>query len=283
MTVKIIDGKCVAAGFIEEAKKQTSILKASGVTPGLAVVLVGNDPASQIYVNLKAKACQEVGINSQVLRLPAHTTEKELLQLLRELNNQADVHGILVQLPLPGQIRTQEVIKAISPLKDVDGFHPVNTGLLWEGNPRFVPCTPLGCLKLLDAYGCELAGKHAVVVGRSNIVGKPMVALLLQRNATVSVCHSHTKDLYVITRQADVLIAAAGQPHLLGAEAVKSGAFVLDVGTNRLPSGKLVGDVDFEGVREKAGYLSPVPGGVGPLTIAMLLLNTIKAVKYRDE
>lgn len=277
MSCQLIDGKAVAAKIRQQLKAKVAEYEQLGNVPGLAVILVGEDPASTIYVRNKEKACQEVGIKSEVLRLPASTSEAELLKLVEELNGRKDIHGILVQLPLPEGIREEKIIEAISPAKDVDGFHPVNTGKLMIGRPRLVPCTPLGCLYLIQDTGYDLTGKKAVVVGRSNIVGKPMAALLIQANATVTVCHSKTKDLAEITRQADVLVVAIGRANFITGEMVKPGALVLDVGMNRLPNGKLAGDVEFDSVSQVAGWLTPVPGGVGPMTIAMLLNNTIEA------
>lgn len=276
MAAAILDGKKAAQEIRASLKEEVARLKARGLTPGLAVVLVGEDPASKVYVKQKEKACREAGIASQVYRLPEDTSEESLLQLIQELNADRAVHGILVQLPLPGRLDANRVIQAIDPAKDVDGFHPLNVGRLAVGLPAPVPCTPRGIIHLLDAYGIPIAGRHAVVVGRSNIVGKPLAQLLLARNATVTVCHSKTVDLASLTRTADILVAAAGKPRLITRGMVKPGAVVVDVGINRLPEG-LVGDVDFEAVREVAGYITPVPGGVGPLTIAMLLKNTLEA------
>lgn len=276
MAAAILDGKKAAQEIRASLKEEVARLKARGLTPGLAVVLVGEDSASKVYVKQKEKACREAGIASQVYRLPEDTSEESLLQLIQELNADRAVHGILVQLPLPGRLDANRVIQAIDPAKDVDGFHPLNVGRLAVGLPAPVPCTPRGIIHLLDAYGIPIAGRHAVVVGRSNIVGKPLAQLLLARNATVTVCHSKTVDLASLTRTADILVAAAGKPRLITRGMVKPGAVVVDVGINRLPEG-LVGDVDFEAVREVAGYITPVPGGVGPLTIAMLLKNTLEA------
>lgn len=276
MAAKILDGKKAAQEIRASLKEEVARLKARGLTPGLAVVLVGEDPASKVYVKQKEKACREAGIASQVYRLPEDTSEESLLQLIQELNADRAVHGILVQLPLPGRLDANRVIQAIDPAKDVDGFHPLNVGRLAVGLPAPVPCTPRGIIHLLDAYSIPIAGRHAVVVGRSNIVGKPLAQLLLARDATVTVCHSKTVDLASLTRTADILVAAAGKPRLITRGMVKPGAVVVDVGINRLPEG-LVGDVDFEAVREVAGYITPVPGGVGPLTIAMLLKNTLEA------
>ena len=283
MSCEIIDGKAIAAKIRESLKQQATEVRRRCMVPGLAVVLVGEDPASKVYVSHKEKACQEVGIKSEVLRLPATIGEEELLHVVNDLNLRQDIHGILVQLPLPSAIREEKIIAKISPLKDVDGFHPVNMGSLLIGRPRLIPCTPLGCLKLIQELGYDLAGKRAVVVGRSNIVGKPMAALLLQANATVTVCHSRTKDLADVTREADVLVVAIGKANFITGSMVKEGALVLDVGMNRLPNGKLAGDVDYESVSQVAGWLTPVPGGVGPMTIAMLLNNTLEAFSYVAE
>lgn len=283
MSCQIIDGKAIAAKIREQLTRRVAEVGQQGVAPGLAVILVGEDPASKVYVSHKEKACQEVGIKSEVLRLPATTSEEELLQVVNDLNLRQDIHGILVQLPLPSAIREEKIIAKISPLKDVDGFHPVNMGSLLIGRPRLIPCTPLGCLKLIQDLGYDLAGKRAVVVGRSNIVGKPMAALLLQANATVTVCHSRTKDLAEVTREADVLVVAIGKANFITGSMVKEGALVLDVGMNRLPNGKLAGDVEFDSVSQVAGWLTPVPGGVGPMTIAMLLNNTLEAFSYVTE
>jgi methylenetetrahydrofolate dehydrogenase (NADP+)/methenyltetrahydrofolate cyclohydrolase len=283
MAARIIDGKAIAAEIRTEVKTRTKELLHKGLVPGLAVVLVGEDPASQIYVGHKAKACQEAGIKSEVIRLGERTSEEELLEVVRTLNQRADIHGILVQLPLPAQIREAKVIEALDPGKDVDGFHPVNAGRLFTGRPRLIPCTPAGCLELIKKTGLEIAGKNAVVVGRSNIVGKPMAALLLQEHATVTVCHSRTRELARITGNADILVVAVGKAEFITGEMIKPGAVVLDVGMNRLPSGKLAGDVEFSSASETAGWLTPVPGGVGPMTIAMLLKNTLEAMSYGKE
>ncbi|MDI3538817.1 MAG: methylenetetrahydrofolate dehydrogenase / methenyltetrahydrofolate cyclohydrolase [Bacillota bacterium] len=276
MAAKILDGKKVAEEIKTSLKEEVTRLKARGLTPGLAVVLVGEDPASKVYVKQKEKACEEVGFASQVYRLPEDTSEESLLQLINELNDDRAVHGILVQLPLPGHLDANQVIQAINPAKDVDGFHPFNVGRLAAGLAAPVPCTPRGIIHLLEAYNIPIAGRHAVVVGRSNIVGKPLAQLLLARDATVTVCHSKTGNLTSFTRTADILVAAVGRPRLITRDMVKLGAVVVDVGINRLPEG-MVGDVDFEAVREVADYITPVPGGVGPLTIAMLLRNTLEA------
>lgn len=277
MPAQIIDGKTIAWELREEIKAQVNKLQGKGFVPSLAVILVGTDPASQIYVNNKAKACQECGIKSQVIRLPHSTKEEDLLQLIRQLNEAKDVHGILVQLPLPNQIREKVVIEAINPLKDVDGLHPENVGKLWTGNPYLKPCTPYGCLYLIQKSIKDIRGKRAVVVGRSNLTGRPMAALLLKENATVTLCHSYTQNLPSITRAADILVVAIGKPAFITGEMIKPGALVLDVGMNRLPDGKLVGDVDFATASERAGWITPVPGGVGPMTIAMLMQNTLEA------
>jgi methylenetetrahydrofolate dehydrogenase (NADP+)/methenyltetrahydrofolate cyclohydrolase len=277
---QIIDGKMVAEhlrkGIAEEVNK---LKRETGLVPGLAAVLVGDNPASQIYVRNKRKACEEVSIYSEEYKLPEETAESYLLTLIEKLNHDEKIHGILVQLPLPKQINEARILRTVSPLKDIDGFHPENVGLLVEGNPRFIPCTPHGVIKLLDYYGIEIQGKEAVVVGRSNIVGKPVSLLLLHRHATVTICHSRTKSLGEVTRRADILVAAIGRARLITEDMVKEGAVVIDVGINRLPDGKLAGDVDFENVCNKASFITPVPGGVGPMTIAMLLWNTFSAAK----
>ena len=280
LSAQIIDGFGVAQSIKKEIKRKTDILKTRGITPGLAVILVGEDPASQIYVGYKIGACQEVGFYSETVRMPEAVTEEEVLQVVARLNERPDIHGFLVQLPLPPQIREEKVIAAIDPAKDVDGLHPVNLGRLLSGRPRLIPCTPLGCMRLIETLKYDLGGKRAVLVGRSNIVGKPLAVLLLHRNATVTVCHSHTANLAQITREADVLVAAVGKPHFITGEMIKPGALVLDVGINRLPSGKVTGDVDFPSACEVAGFITPVPKGVGPMTIAMLLNNTLEAVAY---
>lgn len=281
MTAIRIDGNVLAEKVRGRIAADVAALKARGITPGLAVVLVGEDPASQVYVRNKVAACGKVGMHSVMQRLPATTTEAELLALIDALNKDAAIHGILVQLPLPKHIAEKKVLEAVAAHKDVDGFHAENVGALMIGEPRFVSCTPAGCMEMLKDIGMtDLRGKHAVVVGRSNIVGKPMAMLLLHANATVTICHSGTKDLAAVCRLADVLVAAVGRPRFITADMVKPGAVVIDVGINRLPEsegGKLVGDVDFAGVNEVAGYLTPVPGGVGPMTITMLLQNTLVA------
>ena len=278
MPAQIIDGRAIAQKLREQIKNRVEKINESGIIPGLAVVLVGDDPASQIYVNNKVKACRECNIKSEVIKLPVTTSEEYLLQEIENLNQRTDVHGILVQLPLPNQIRERVIIEALKPEKDVDGLHPFNQGKLFAGNPGLVPCTPYGCLKLIESTGTAISGKKAVIIGRSNLVGKPMAALLLKENATVTICHSRTQNLASITQSADILVVAIGQPNFITVEMVKPGSLVLDVGINRLPNGKLTGDVDFPAVRERAAWLSPVPGGVGPLTITMLLENTLGAV-----
>lgn len=277
MGATIIDGKALSEQIREGLKREVARLAEQGVVPGLTVVLVGDDPASQIYVRNKAASCEKIGIRSEVIRLPGDTAEAELLSIIDGLNRNPGVHGILVQLPLPGHISEEKVLLAISPEKDVDGFHPVNVGNLSIGREGFLPCTPAGCIELIRSTGTKIAGKHAVVIGRSNIVGKPMGVLLLRENATVTVCHSRTRDIEAITRQADILVAAVGKANLVKKDWVKPGAVVIDVGMNRLADNKLAGDVDFAEVREVAGFLTPVPGGVGPMTITMLLKNTLAA------
>lgn len=277
---EIIDGKKVSEHIRSQIAKGVEKLKQeTGITPGLAAVLVGDDPASEIYVRNKRRACSNAGIYSEEHKLPLETTEEELLTLVDKLNNDPKIHGILVQLPLPDHINVTRVLKAVSPLKDVDGFHPYNVGLLVEGNPRFIPCTPHGIIKMLEFYNIDISGKQAVVVGRSNIVGKPVSMLLLHRHATVTVCHSRTKPLDEVTRRADILVAAIGRANFITADMVKEGAVVIDVGINRNEEGKLTGDVDFEAVSQKASYITPVPGGVGPMTISMLLWNTLESAK----
>lgn len=274
----ILDGAKIAGEIRQSVRDEAADFKnKKGIVPGLAVVLVGEDPASQVYVGRKAKACAEAGFLSREYRLPAATLEGELLRLIDDLNKDILIHGILVQLPLPAHISTHKIIAAIDPMKDVDGFHPYNVGGLVSGSPVFIPCTPRGIMELILRTGIELAGKEAVVVGRSNIVGKPIALLLLERHATVTICHSRTKNLPQVTARADVLVAAVGRPHMITGGMVKKGAVVIDVGVNRLESGKLAGDVAFEEVCAKASYITPVPGGVGPMTIAMLMRNTLDA------
>ena len=279
MTAQIIDGKALSAQVRTEVTQRVAALKAQGVTPGLAVILVGDNPASQVYVRNKVKACADCGMHSVLEKYGADMTEAALLVRVQALNADAGIHGILVQLPLPSHIDAQKVIEAISPAKDVDGFHIASAGALMTGLPGFWPCTPYGCMKILESIGCHLRGKHAVVIGRSNIVGKPMALMLLAQDATVTVCHSRTSNLKEHTLQADVIVAAVGRRGLLTADMVKPGAVVLDVGMNRNDEGRLCGDVDFDGVKEVAGFITPVPGGVGPMTIAMLLVNTLQAAE----
>lgn len=279
MSARLIDGKALARSLREDVARRVSALAGRGRRPGLAVVLVGADPASEVYVRNKVRDCEEVGITSMLDRLPETTSETALLARIAELNADPAVHGILVQLPLPKHIDTHRVIAAISPMKDADGFHVSNVGRLVVGAPLFRPCTPYGVMKLLEHAGTPLDGALAVVIGRSNIVGKPQALMLLAAGATVTVCHSHTKDLVDHTRRADVIVAAVGRANLVTAEMVKPGATVIDVGMNRGADGKLCGDVDMTGVREVAGAITPVPGGVGPMTRAMLLVNTIEAAE----
>jgi methylenetetrahydrofolate dehydrogenase (NADP+) / methenyltetrahydrofolate cyclohydrolase len=279
MQTRIIDGNAIARETRTALRARVEALSAGGRRPGVAVVLVGDNPASRVYVRNKTRACEETGVLSRQLDLPADTSEATLLSHVERLNADPQIHGILVQLPLPPHISGDRVVEAIAPGKDVDGFHPCNMGLLAAGRPRFVPCTPAGVMAILDREGIALEGKRAVVVGRSNIVGKPMALLLLQRGATVTVCHSKTPDLGEVTRAADVLVVAVGKPNLVSGGAVKSGAVVVDVGINRLPGGQLAGDVDARSVTGVASHLTPVPGGVGPMTIAMLIANTVIAAE----
>ena len=282
MSAQRIDGKAIAAAIRAEIKERAAEFNArTGIRACLAAVLVGEDPASSVYVRNKGKACIEAGMLSRQIDLPATTSEKELLDLVGRLNADDAVHGILVQLPLPDQIDESKVIEAIAPGKDVDGFHPVNAGRLFIGEPGFIPCTPYGILKILDYEKVELKGKHAVVVGRSNIVGKPVAILLLSRHATVTICHSRTQDLPGVVRSADVVIAAVGKAEMIRGSWIRPGAVVIDVGINRLPDGRLVGDVAFEEASAVAGKITPVPGGVGPMTITMLLHNTLEAAALR--
>jgi methylenetetrahydrofolate dehydrogenase (NADP+)/methenyltetrahydrofolate cyclohydrolase len=279
MQTRTIDGNAIARELRAGLLKRAAALSASGVRPGLAVIRVGDHPASSVYVRNKIKACGEGGIYSQDLQLPGAADESTLLGQIRILNNDPRIHGILVQLPLPPSFSVERVFEAISPLKDVDGFHPTNVGLLAIGRPRFVPCTPLGVMRLLEHEGIRAEGRHAVVVGRSNIVGKPMAMLLLQKGATVTICNSKTPDLAAMTRSAEILVVAAGRPKLVTVDMVKPGAVVIDVGINRLADGKLAGDVDYQGVFGTVGRITPVPGGVGPMTITMLLENTIASAE----
>ncbi len=280
---QIIDGKKVAEELRQELAEEVAKLAKQGITPGLATVLVGEDPASQVYVRMKEKACAKVGLMSRGVRPPADVPQEELVAQIDALNRDPEIHGILVQLPLPKHLDAPTVLQHVSPDKDVDGFHPLNLGRLlsakyWDELPPFIPCTPAGTIKLIDSTGVEIEGKQAVVVGRSIIVGKPVSMLLLARHATVTICHSRTRDLGAVTRKADILVAAVGVPRLIKAEMIKPGAVVIDVGVNRLEDG-LVGDVDFDQAAEVAGYLTPVPGGVGPMTITMLLANTVRSAK----
>lgn len=277
-----LDGTALAKSIREKLSREIEELaKATGKTPGLAVLLLGEDPASQIYVKNKGLACQKIGMQSFIHRLPSTASEQEVLHLIDTLNTNENAHGILVQLPLSPGLDGKRIIRAIDPQKDVDGLHPFNIGCLAEGTPTFVPCTPLGIIALLTHYGIELDGKKAVVVGRSNLVGKPVSQLLLAHNATVTICHSHTRDLDSICASADVLVAAAGKPQLLGAAAVKPGAVVVDVGIHRLADGSIVGDTDQEAIENVCSWLTPVPGGIGPMTVAMLLANTVLSFKRR--
>ncbi len=277
MTAKVLDGKSLAASVRAAVKDEVVKLAARGVRPGLAAVLVGDNPASRIYVRNKMRACEETGVRSVLHEFPASVTTQELLDCVAALNADRGVHGILVQLPLPKQVDAARVLAAVAPEKDADGFHDENLGALLAGKPGAVPCTPAGVMRLLDSAQVPLAGRHAVVIGRSNIVGKPLLLLLLQRDATVTICHSKSVGLAAIARQADVLVAAVGRAKLVTADMVKPGACVVDVGVNRLPDGSLAGDVDFASVKEIAGWITPVPGGVGPMTIAMLLENCVRA------
>lgn len=279
MTAQLINGKELSQEKRTEMKNDVEALKAKGVTPGLAVIIVGEDPASQTYVRGKQRACEEVGIHSLLIELEEDTKEEDLLAKIDELNVDETIDGILVQLPLPSQINEQAVIEKISPAKDVDGFHPINIGRMMTGQECFLPCTPHGIVQMVKSQQIELEGKHVVVVGRSNIVGKPVGQLFLNENATVTYCHSKTSDLKQYTTQADILIAAAGKQHLIRGEHIKTGATVIDVGIHRLDNGKLTGDVNFDEAKQKAAYITPVPGGVGPMTITMLLHNTILSAK----
>jgi methylenetetrahydrofolate dehydrogenase (NADP+)/methenyltetrahydrofolate cyclohydrolase len=288
MTARLIDGTALSATIRAEVAQQIpDFAKRHGEPPGLAAVLVGDNPASQVYVRNKRKKCEEVGITSWLHQLSQDTTEQQLLTLIDDLNQNELVNGILVQLPLPPQIDEATIVRAVHPLKDIDGFGPVNLGLLTAGTPRYLPCTPHGVQQMLVRNKIEVAGAHVVILGRSNIVGKPLALILMQKaegaNATVTVCHSRSRNISEITRQADILVAAIGQAEFVKADMIKPGATVIDVGTNRLPNGKLVGDVDFEAAQHIAGAISPVPGGVGPMTIAMLLFNTVHAAKLQVE
>lgn len=283
MTAQLIDGNALSKQLRTDVAKRAAALRSRGLVPGLAVIVVGENAASQVYVRNKVKACQDNGLHSVLEQYPATLSEADLLARVNDLNRDPAIHGILVQLPLPAHIDAHKVIEAISPAKDVDGFHVGSAGALMVGQPGFWPCTPYGCMKMLeslnDGQGYDLRGKHAVVIGRSNIVGKPMALMLLQKNATVTICHSATRDLKAMTLQADVIVAAVGKRNVLTADMVKPGAVVIDVGMNRNEEGKLCGDVDFAGVSEVAGWITPVPGGVGPMTITMLLVNTLEAAE----
>ena len=279
MAARLIDGKALAAQVRAEVKPAVAALAARGARPGLAAIVAGEDPASRVYVRNKVRACEEVGVRSELHEFAAQVPESTLLECIAGLNRDPAVHGILVQLPLPAHVDGERVLAAVSATKDVDGFHAENLGLLARGTPRFVACTPAGVLRLLDHAAVPLAGCHAVVIGRSAIVGKPMALLLLQRDATVTICHSRTTRLAELARQADVLVAAAGRPRMVGADMVKPGACVIDVGTSRSADGKLSGDVDFAAVSNIAGWITPVPGGVGPMTVAMLVANTVRATE----
>ncbi len=279
MTAQLIDGNALSKQLRASVAERAAALRARGITPGLAVVLVGDSAASQVYVRNKVKACEDNGIASVLEKYDASLTEAALLARVDALNSDPSIHGILVQLPLPPHIDAQKVIEAIAPAKDVDGFHIASAGALMVGQPGFWPCTPYGCMKMLESIGYDLRGKHAVVVGRSNIVGKPMALMLLQKHATVTICHSATVNLKAMTLQADVIVAAVGKQNVITADMVKPGAVVIDVGMNRNAQGKLCGDVDFDGVKNVAGYITPVPGGVGPMTITMLLVNTLEAAE----
>ncbi len=283
MTAQIIDGKTIAQQVRAEWKVRAEALKARGITPGLAVIIVGEDAASKVYVANKVKACAELGLYSEHIALPAATSEAELLGKIHELNINPKIHGILVQLPVPKHIDSNKVLEAINPDKDVDGFHPMNVGALVTGNMRFAPCTPFGAMNLLQKCGVSIEGKHAVVVGRSNIVGKPMALMLLQQNATVTICTSKTVDLAKYTRDADILVVATGRAKMITGDMIKPGAAVIDVGINRMPDGKLCGDVDYASALEVAGWITPVPGGVGPMTITMLVANTVLSAEREAD
>lgn len=280
---KLLKGKEVSDRIKDELREEVKALREKGIEPGLAVILVGEDPASKVYVNNKKKACEYVGINSYEYLLPEETTQEELIELIEKLNNDDRVSGILCQLPVPEHIDDQAIINAIAPEKDVDAFHPVNVGKIMTGNFDFVPCTPAGVMELINESGIDVCGKDCVVVGRSNIVGKPMAMLLLHRSGTVTICHSKTRDLAEITRKADILVAAVGIPEFIKGDMIKPGAVVIDVGINRIAPKKLVGDVEFEAAEKIAGAITPVPGGVGPMTIAMLMKNTVKAAQINAE
>ena len=279
MTAQIINGKEIAEAVRQEIRKEVEDLKEKGYVPGLAVILVGDNQASQTYVRNKEKACLDLGMHSVLIKKPATLSQEELIENINELNQDNSIHGILVQLPLPKHINEEAIIEAISPEKDVDGFHPINIGRMMTGQNAFLPCTPYGCMVMLQHISYNLEGKHVVVVGRSNIVGKPAAQLALNANATVTICHSKTKDLAYFTKQADVIIAAVGKRNTITADHIKEGAVIIDVGMNRNDEGKLCGDVDYEGVLNKASYVTPVPGGVGPMTITMLMKNTVQSAQ----
>ncbi|WP_024788038.1 MULTISPECIES: bifunctional methylenetetrahydrofolate dehydrogenase/methenyltetrahydrofolate cyclohydrolase FolD [unclassified Lebetimonas] len=281
--MRILDGKKLSEKIKNKVKEEVDKLKKEGITPGLAVILVGNDPASQTYVKMKKGACEKVGMYSVVHEFPESISEKELLTTIEMINKNPNLHGLLVQLPLPKHIDTTKVLEAVAPEKDVDGFHPYNMGKLFEGLESFAPCTPLGVMELFKEYNIDVKGKDVCIVGASNIVGKPMFSLLLNAWATVDICHIETKDLATHTKRADIVIVGVGKPNLITADMIKEGAIVIDIGINKLKNGKIVGDVDFERVSKKASFITPVPGGVGPMTIAMLLKNTIKATKLQRE
>lgn len=283
MAYQILDGKKVSQKVKDALKVKVAALNENGIHPGLAVIIVGNDSASRVYVNNKKKACEYIGIRSEEYALPEQTSQKELLELIDKLNKKSDIHGILCQLPLPKHIDEETVLNAINPIKDVDAFHPVNVGKIMIGNFDFLPCTPAGVMELIAESGIDLTGKHCVVVGRSNIVGKPQAMLLLHKNATVTICHSKTKDLKSVCRTADVLVVAVGRAKMINEEYIKDGAVVIDVGMDRDENGKLCGDVDFESACKKASYITPVPGGVGPMTIATLMKNAVTAAEKQNS
>lgn len=280
---KVIDGKFISASVKQAVFDEVAVLKEKGITPGLAVIIVGDDPASKVYVANKEKACEQTGMKSFKYALPAETTNEELLSLIDSLNNDPAVNGILCQLPLPAHLDEKAVIEAIDPIKDVDAFHPVNVGKIMTGDYDFLPCTPAGIMEMLKYENIDICGKNCVVVGRSNIVGKPMAMLLLHKNGTVTIAHSRTQNLKEVTKNADILVAAVGKPNFIGADMVKDGAVVIDVGINRMPDGKLCGDVNFSEVEPLASYITPVPGGVGPMTIATLMKNTLTAAKKQHN
>jgi methylenetetrahydrofolate dehydrogenase (NADP+)/methenyltetrahydrofolate cyclohydrolase len=283
MPAQIIDGKAIAGKLKLQIRHEVDRLKTRGVQPGLAAVLVGDNPASVIYVRNKRKACDEAGIHSEEHRLPEQTKQEDLLRLIESLNSDPKIHGILVQLPIPKQINTDRVLNTVSPSKDVDGLHPFNIGRLTMGSPDFVPCTPAGVMAMLDECKIQIEGRRAVIVGRSNLVGRPLSLLLMHRHATITVCHSRTKEIAAVCREGDILVAAMGKPKFITADMVKEGAAVVDVGINRLETGQLVGDVDYEPVAKKAGWITPVPGGVGPMTVVMLMYNTLQSAKRSTE